>query len=180
MSNTLLHLSRCPYFKGIPTELLHAISMHVVEQPVAPGDVIATRLDPSVAVWLIAEGRVEVRRPQGFRGQRVDVAVSILRPGMIFGHVGLLSEQPRTATWVAAAPGLLLRFDRRAFDVLVQDRGLPGQVFRRALILALGNQLRAVNERLSEFLADPSVEAAQRRDRLLEAIEASGDTTPRG
>lgn len=180
MSTSIQVLHRCPYFRGIPTELLHAISMHVTEQHVSPGDVIATRLDSSAAVWLIGEGRVEVRRPQGFQGQRVEVPVAILKPGMFFGHVGMLSEQPRTATWVAAAPSLLLRFDKRAFDTLVRDNGLPGQAFRRALILALGNQLRAVNERLSEFLADPDGEAATRRELLLSAIEAAGQTHERG
>lgn len=176
MNNAIHYLARCPYFRGIPTELLHALSMHAVEQRVAPGEVIATRLDPSTAIWLIGEGLVQVRRPQGYQGQRVEVAVSTLEPGMVFGHVGMLSEQPRTATWVASGAAILLRFDKRAFDTLIQERNLPGQAFRRALILALGNQLRAVNERLNEFLADPAGEAATRRTLLEDAIKASGAT----
>ena len=169
-------LGRCPYFRGIPTDLLHALSMHAVEQRVNPGEVLATRLDAAGAVWIVAEGRVEVRRPQGFQGQRIDVTVSILKPGMFFGHVELLAEQHRTATLVSAAPGRLIRFDRKAFERLVGDPGLAGQAFRRAIILALGNQLRAVNSRLGEFLADPTGEAATRREALRKAIETAGHT----
>ncbi len=175
-STSIQILARCPYFRGIPTELLHALSMHAEEQRMVPGQVLATRLDAAENVWIIGDGRVEVRRQQGYKGQRVEVAVSILKPGMIFGHVGLLSEQPPTASWVCAAPGRLVRFERKAFERLIQDTGLAGQAFRRALILALGNQLRAVNLRLSEFLADPKQEAEDRRDLLLQAIEAAGQS----
>lgn len=169
-------LARCPYFRGIPTELLHALSMHAELQRVRPGEVLGTRLQAAEHVWIIGEGRVEVRRPQTFEGHRVDVTVSILRPGMIFGHVSLLAEQPANASWVAASPGALARFDLRAFNRLIQDKGLVGQAFRRALILALGNQLRAVNHRLGEFLADPEAEAETRRELLRQAVEEAGLT----
>ena len=169
-------LARCPYFRGIPTELLHALSMHASVQRVRPGEVLGTRLKIVDDVWIIGDGRVEVRRQQTWQGQHVDVTVSILRPGMIFGHVSLLAEQPATATWVAASPGRLERFDRRSFDRLLQDKGLAGQAFRRALILALGNQLRAVNFRLGEFLANPEAEAETRRELLRQAMEEGGQT----
>lgn len=164
-------LARSPYFRGIPTEVLHAIAMHMVLQPMAAGEMLCTRLQPSEAVWLIADGRVEVRRLQGYRGRRVEVPVSILKPGMFFGHVGLLAEQPRTASWVAASPGMLARLDRKPFERLLADPRMAGSAFRRALILALGNQLQAVNRRLNDFIEHRDEELEQRREILRQAIE---------
>lgn len=165
-------LARSPYFKGIPTEMLHAIAMHMTLQPMNVGEVLSTRLQPSDAVWLIADGRVEVRRLQGYKGRRLEVPVSILKPGMFFGHVGLLAEQPRTATWVAASSGMLLRLDRKPFERLLADPRVTGSAFRRALILALGSQLQAVNSRLNDFIANPTAEVATRKELLREAVEA--------
>jgi CRP-like cAMP-binding protein len=170
-TDTIRALARSPYFRGISTDVLHSIAMHMTLQPVVAGEVLSTRLQPSEAVWLIADGRVEVRRLQGYKGRRVEVPVSILRPGMFFGHVGLLSEQPRTATWVAASPGLLLRLDRKPFERLLADPRMTGSAFRRAMILALGSQLQAVNARLNEFIADPEAEVATRKELLRDAME---------
>lgn len=171
-------LARSPHFAGIPTEVLHGISMHALLQHMVPGELLAPRLQPSEAVWLIGDGRVEVRRLQGYQGKRLEVPVSILRPGMLFGHMELLSEQPRTATWVAASPGTLLRFDRKQFERLVADPRPAGSAFRRALILALGSQLQAVNHRLGEFVRDTDQEVATRREvlrRALEVVDSGGE-----
>jgi len=169
-------LARSPHFRGIPTDVLHAISMHGEVQAMQPGEILGTRLQPSEAVWVIADGRVEVRRQQGFKGRRFEVPVTILRTGMIFGHVGLLSEQPRMATWIAASQGSLIHFDRKSFERLVADRTVAGSAFRRALILALGSQLHAVNLRLQEFIVDDSGEVEKRRELLRQALEGADDT----
>lgn len=165
-------LARSPHFRGIPTEVLHGISMHAALHQMSPGEIIGTRLQPSEAVWLISDGRVEVRRLQGYHSKRFEVPVSILKPGMIFGHVGLLSEQPRSATWVAASHGTLVRFDRKHFERLVADHRMAGSAFRRALILALGSQLQAVNQRLDEFIRDEHSEVEGRRELLRAALDS--------
>lgn len=173
-------LARSPHFRGIPTDVLHGISMHGALQAITPGELIGTRLQPSEAVWIIGDGRVEVRRLQGFQGKRFEVPVSILKPGMIFGHVELLSEQPRSATWVAASSGSLVRFDRKQFERLIADPRMAGSAFRRALILALGSQLQAVNQRLDEFIRDTGQEVAGRRELLRKALESAEDVSGGG
>lgn len=169
-------LARSPHFTGIPTEVLHGISMHASLQKMSPGELLGTRLQPSDAVWVIADGRVEVRRLQGYEGRRLEVALSILKPGMIFGHVSLLSEQPRTATFVAASPGALLRFDRKSFSSLLADHQQAGAAFRRAVILALGNQLHAVNQRLDLFIQDSGDQVESRRELLRAALDGAVQT----
>lgn len=178
MSDTqiLSTLAQCPYFRGIPTDALHGLSMVGHVEVRRPGEVISGRLSAAESVWIIGTGRVEVRRPQAWGDQKVELAVSILKPGMIFGHVSLLAEVPNGCSWVAAAPTQLVRFDRAAFESLLRDQSTVGGAFRRAMVLALGNQLKAVNDRLAEFVYDPAGEAAEREELLRRAIEGAGAT----
>jgi CRP-like cAMP-binding protein len=50
------------------------------------------------------------------------VAVSLVRPGKIFGELGTSLDALRTSTVVAARHSQLLRFDLRAFDALQAAR----------------------------------------------------------
>ena len=153
----LADLERCPYFVGLPVELVHAIAVHADAERLRPGQIIAARAESAESAWLLAEGEVEVRRP-GAGGK--DEVKATLRAGMLFGHVELLGGTRRTATWVAGTPVRLVSFSRASFDRLIADPSMVGGAFRRALILAQTNQLIAANRLLTGALAGLPGEAS--------------------
>lgn len=144
-------LQKSPYFKGIPETVLHPLSVHADLVRMSDGQVFAPMGGRAEELFLILRGEVEVVRvPSGGGAAQV---VSVLKPGMLVGHVALLRDQPRTASYRAKGPVHLLEFSKKAFDILRSDETHVGSAMRRALIMALSNHLYAANRKLSQFLA---------------------------
>jgi len=160
--DTVRALERSPYFKGNPETVLHAISMHVAVRRFGPDERLAARGAIADAMFLVVEGQVAVRRktPEG------EKLVSTLQPGMFIGHVALVEGSPYSASYTAVGSTVTLEFKRGSFQALVQDMGVAGSAFRRALIIAMSNHLGAANRKLSELVLenvdDPDTEDERR------------------
>jgi hypothetical protein len=70
----------------------------------------------SDSMYVVASGGVDVVRPTA---ADVGRTVATLRPGQVFGEIGLLRDVPRTATVLASEPSELIRLDRRSVDELL-------------------------------------------------------------
>jgi CRP-like cAMP-binding protein len=100
-----------------------------------PGDVLIRQGDPADALFVLAEGSVEIEIVEDGRiRRRPDVSA----PSYV-GEIGLLREIPRTATVRAAVPTRLLRIDagdfRAALDTASASRSmvsLAGERFTRS------------------------------------------------
>ena len=77
----------------------------------APGEVIIHQDDPPQHFYIVMNGRAVVHH-ENMSGRRLDIDERT--PGSYFGEIGLLKNQPRSATVRAA--------DDEAVDVLVLDR----------------------------------------------------------
>jgi CRP-like cAMP-binding protein len=84
------------------------------EIDVAPGEAVVREGDASDAMYVILEGRFEVKS-----GDRL---IASLGPGDYFGEVGVLQDVPRTATVLSAGvePARVVKFSTSAVDKLLE------------------------------------------------------------
>lgn len=136
-------LERSPYFKGIPTAVLHGVSMFTEERVFRAGEVLLRQGSPADAAFLVAAGEIGAEGPGG----------DVFGVGSLVGHLDLLNGGAASATWVARAPGAALTFTGDLFQKLLAERGPSGSAFRRALIISLSEQLRAANLAVGAYVA---------------------------
>ena len=78
---------------GLDDQHARQLAERVSDLTVAAGETIVAAGDPSDSCFVLRAGLAEVLPPAGG-----DVAPAELRAGSLFGEVGLLAEEPRTAT----------------------------------------------------------------------------------
>jgi len=117
-------------------------SFNILEQADIPGRSFATGEaiiragEPSTEMFVLRRGRVAVK---------IDgTTVSEVGPGGIFGEMGLIAHENRTATVVALEPSEVVPIDERLFVVLVQDT----PYFALDVMRTLVERLRAMNQRI--------------------------------
>ncbi len=130
-------LQKIRLFSGLPYEECKLIESRLRPREYAPQQTIVKEGGPGDAMYLIASGRVEVRKKDPNTG--IDFLVSELRAGMCFGEMALLTGKPRAATVVAAEPTTCSVLNQAAFDEV--------QLSSSKLALAMS---RALADRLDE------------------------------
>lgn len=83
--------------------------MKEVERAFADGEIIFREGEPSRAAYLLSRGRVELVK----LAEKTATRISLLRPGDMFGELGLLDESPRAATARAVGPVLVKEIPRQ-------------------------------------------------------------------
>jgi CRP-like cAMP-binding protein len=118
-----------------------------VAEPFEEGQVIVLEGEPASAMYIVAEGEVDVLRNVG--GDRAELLIR-LGPGAQFGANSVVEPTPRTASCVAATAGWLLRMDREAFKAL---KGEARLLWRESILATLATQIRNANSALERALA---------------------------
>ena len=117
-------LSRCDVLRHLPPEDIGEILPCVRNRSLAAGETLFRAGDPGDALYIVAEGKVEVL--EDCDDPRV---LATLGAGQAFGEMALLSGGARTATVRASEPADLLAIDREDFDELVaRDRQMAAAV----------------------------------------------------
>jgi hypothetical protein len=105
-------------FAHLPAIEQQALAGHLIHAPFAAGDTITRQ--GAVAHWLYliirGEAQVLVEGPTG----RIPLAT--LRSGSVFGEMGMLTGEPRSATVVATTAVDCYRLDKAAFAQVLQAR----------------------------------------------------------
>jgi len=111
-----------------------------------PGEAICREGLPATTFFLLIEGNARVTRTAPRGRQEV---LGLLRPGSLFGLVGIGDRSGRPATVASTEPGVVVEFPG---DLLDGDpRSVEGHfviALREILALALDLQLRAANQQL--------------------------------
>jgi CRP/FNR family transcriptional regulator, cyclic AMP receptor protein len=107
------NLEAVPIFAELPEEARNAVAVWVNELSVSPGKTLVHEGDYSYDLFVIADGTAEVQRD----GQ----SVAELNRGDVFGEMGVLEDQQRTATVVAKSPMRLLTLSHWDVDRLRKD-----------------------------------------------------------
>ena len=111
-------LAATPLFAGLPREALEALVENLQLVPLSQGETLFREGDPGDALYVIAEGEVSV---QAEGPPRVEMAR--LGTGSFIGEVALMTDQPRSATVVAAVDSELLRIDRGTLARVLANHG---------------------------------------------------------
>lgn len=126
------------------------------ELSLAAGEAVFREGDPSDCAYVIVEGAVEISKLM----ESGPVPLAELRPGDVFGELGLLDESPRSATATAKGPTKIRRIERETFlDKLHSD-----PAFSLPLVGRLAEHLRDTSDRMAH-------------QRFLNIKRAAGETT---
>ena len=128
-------LQRSTLFATLDAGLLTQVAGNCELFGFKPGETIVSEGDAADAFYMILSGNAVVLAAHKESGEPVELAR--MGPADGIGELGLLLDQPRTATVKAANSALLLRLDRRMFDALFERA--PG--FARAICGALATRM---------------------------------------
>jgi len=102
---------------ALDSETLEELSKEARWVEVQAGESVLTEGDPSDRMYFVAHGRLGIfqRHPDG-----ADRLVREVGVGQPIGELGLLLDQPRSASATALRDSLLVELDRAAFDHLIK------------------------------------------------------------
>lgn len=132
------------------------VAHEMVPRRFGRGERIIEEGDPGKTFYVVGSGSVSILTARG-------VEVTRLGPGKYFGEMSLLTDEPRSATVVAADDALLFELDRPTFAQLFDEQPALAELLSEALAERKG-QLRAVAE--ANGPAAPGREARHILDRL--------------
>lgn len=118
-------LKRIPIFHDVPEEDLTVITTFATSEEVAEGKVIVKEGDYANAFMAIEDGTAKVTR----NGEHV----GDLGPGDIFGEIGLIEKESRTATVEATSRVKLIKIEH--WELQRMKKKLP-EVYERIANLA--------------------------------------------
>ena len=131
-------LSTCDLMRHLPAEDIESILHCVGERKLTTGEILFRAGDEGDALYIVAQGKVEVLTGGGTNTDSKPLAV--LGEGHAFGEMALLSGGPRTATIRASEGTQLLVIAKADFERLVaSDRQLAEAVKRISHQRAISN-----------------------------------------
>lgn len=98
------------------------------------------------AVFILAEGEVQVVVKQPFFGKRV---LAIIPEGSVFGEMAFFERRPRSATIQAITKGLVLRITREDFERLFAEE----PYLARQLLFDFGKVLSMRNRFMASLIS---------------------------
>ena len=140
-----------PLFLSAPDAFLAAIGKHLRPQSHAPHDYILTEGDDAKAMFWLVRGAVAVTSRDG------ESTYAELKPGALFGEIGILMSIPRTATIIARTKCLLVVLKKEDLQKELPDfpeveRAIRDEASERLSILK-----RKKQERLASSQGIPPV-----------------------
>ena len=149
-------LRGCGFFAGFDDdEDLQGVLERMRERTLADGEVVFAAGAPGDALYVVADGTVEVSLERDARRVRL----GILGPGKVFGEVALIDGGPRSATCAALGDASVLELGQDAFATLAEAYSPLSLRLLEALIA----NLVAAHERLDRARAPLAAAEAQRR-----------------
>lgn len=114
----------------------------------APGQALCTEGTSGHSCFLIASGRVEVRR----RFDDGPRTLATLNAGQVVGQMALVDRSPRSASVVAAEACVALELTRDVFASLLKAHSPLALRFQEQIAIAGIRQLRMATQRLTSVL----------------------------
>jgi CRP/FNR family cyclic AMP-dependent transcriptional regulator len=118
----------------VPEEQLRLLTTLVTRRSTTRGSIIMAAGDPTDSLYIILAGRLKVMMSDA---DGKEVILSILGPGEFFGEMGLIDDNPRSASVVAIEPCELLAITRRDFKKCMTDNAEMAMAVMRGLVRRL-------------------------------------------
>src|SRR3970282_1072345 len=112
-------LRSVPLFSSVPEEQLRLLTTVVTRRSTTRGSIIVAGGDAPDSLYIVLSGRLKVMMSDA---DGKEVILSILGPGEFFGEMGLIDDNPRSASVVAIEPCELLAITRRDFKKCMTDQ----------------------------------------------------------
>jgi CRP-like cAMP-binding protein/HEAT repeat protein len=139
----MLLLSRVPLFAQLTLEQLEAIDAAMIEVQYMTGETITREGETGDELFVVLEGEASIYKETA-EGDRL--LLSTMGAGSYLGEMAILSDEPRSATAIAACPSRLLSLRGDRLKELILD--MPEISFE--LLRVLTGRVRTVEERLAE------------------------------
>jgi len=114
-------LSKCELLHHLSTEAIENILPIVKQRTINPGEILFNAGDPSDALYIVIDGRIEVIADTINNKNEKATVIANLEPGSTFGEMGVLSGGVRTATIKSTSGAKLLEIGREDFKKLVDS-----------------------------------------------------------
>jgi CRP/FNR family cyclic AMP-dependent transcriptional regulator len=105
-------LKAVPLFASFPEEQLRMLTTMVTRRSVGRNTTIMSSGDATDSLYIVLSGRLKVMMSDS---EGKEVILSILAPGEFFGEMGLIDDEPRSASVVSIEPCELLSITKRDF-----------------------------------------------------------------
>jgi NTE family protein len=138
-------LRAIPFFRNLPAGTLEAIAARLRQESFAAGEVIFRQGEPSDSMYLVQSGQVDVVVDADVGLDREREPLASLGAGSFVGELGLLLNQPRSASLVAVTDSELLALSRADLDDLLARHPTIAVDLSREL----GRRLVATNLRIA-------------------------------
>ncbi|MCB9758490.1 MAG: cyclic nucleotide-binding domain-containing protein [Alphaproteobacteria bacterium] len=159
LDDHIASLERIELFESLPRPALSRIGAQMKLRQYHRGEVIVWQGKPSESFFVLREGIAAVER--SLPGQMRPKTVAYIMPGSTFGEVGILENQPRSASIVALTDLEVLVLRREAFLAILGEHATVAIALARGLGRAL---VEATRRQL-----DPT-----RRIRVILVVSATG------
>ncbi len=134
-------------FNGLTEEMVSSFAKDLERIHFGKGDAIITEHSWGDNLFFICRGKVEINK--GLNNPETPFAqLSVLEPGEFFGEMGLIDDEPRSASVIALEDVELLVIPREAFTQITFNH--PIVMFN--LMRTLSGRLRDTNERFVELM----------------------------
>jgi len=127
-------LKAVPLFASFPEEQLRMIATMVTRRSAPRSNTIMAGGDPIDSLYIVLSGRLKVMMSDS---DGKEVILSILGPGEYFGEMGLIDDEPRSASVVTLEPCELLSIAKRDFRKCLADNFEMSMAVMRGLVRRL-------------------------------------------
>jgi CRP/FNR family transcriptional regulator, cyclic AMP receptor protein len=127
-------LKTVPLFASCPEEQLRMLTTVVTRKSAPRSTTIMAGGDPTDSLYIILSGRLKVMMSDS---EGKEVILAILGPGEIFGEMGLIDDEPRSATVISIEPCELLSITKRDFKKCLQENFDMTMAVMRGLVKRL-------------------------------------------
>jgi diguanylate cyclase (GGDEF)-like protein len=150
-------LASIPLFRKCSPEQLSVLVRHASEQVYPSGHVIARQGEASDNLWILLSGRVRV--VEATSDGQAEMLLGELGRAEIFGELGILRDQPRSATVIAVDRTQCLVLRQSDFMAVLQD----SPELSNSLLRIVAGRLYDADRKLARYSPDPLTGLASRR-----------------
>jgi CRP/FNR family cyclic AMP-dependent transcriptional regulator len=127
-------LKAVPLFASFPEDQLRMLTTMVTRRSASRSTTIMAGGDATDSLYIVLSGRLKVMMSDS---DGKEVILSILGPGEFFGEMGLIDDEPRSASVVTIEPCELLSISKRDFKKTLSENSEMSMAVMRGLVRRL-------------------------------------------
>ena len=170
-SETVLALRGVPIFQSLNKKQLREIEHLVHHRTYSAGEKVFSQGQPGLGLYIILRGSIDIVRTDKNDNQ---LKLATLEEGAFFGEMGLLVDEPRSASAVSNEVSEVVAFFRPDLMDLINRHPDSGIKILHGVAQVLANRLQAQN-RVSQELQSQVLELQQQ---LQSNREQTGEPRP--